>query len=370
MHGPVVWGTVPPAGLPTFGLDARAAAEVPAGRGRYVRELIAALAADREQDRYRLYARREHRSDLPAGRFAWELSGLRDPLWHLATARRTSRSTSAFLSTNSYLTAWATTVPTAVVVYDMVAFLADQHVQARAGRIERATIRPALRRAAALLCISEATRRDLVRLFPRAEATASVIPLAADAHFAEAVEPARLERPYVLAVGTLEPRKNLARLVKAFVALPDDVRAAHQLALVGPEGWDVQEILDAAAARPEEVVLLGHVDEQRLHALYAGAACFAYPSLYEGFGLPVLEAMAAGAPVVTSNVSSLPEVAGDAALLADPLDVRSIRDALLSVLADPAGVHRLRAAGRERAGTFSWQRTAAATRDILRKLAA
>ena len=365
-----MWGAVPSAGLPTFGLDARAAAEVPAGRGRYVRELVAALAADGEADRYRLYARREHRSDLPAGRFDWELSSLRDPLWHLATARRASRATSAFLSTNSYLTAWATTVPTAVVVYDMVAFLADQHVQARAGRIERATIRPALRRAAALLCISEATRRDLVRLFPRAEATASVIPLAADARFAEPVEPARLERPYVLAVGTLEPRKNLARLVEAFVALPAELRAGHQLALVGPRGWDVEETLSAAAASPEDVAVLGHVDEDRLHALYAGAACFAYPSLYEGFGLPVLEAMTAGAPVVTSTVSSLPEVAGDAALLADPRDVRSIRDALAAVLGDPDRAQALRTAGRERAAGFSWARTAAATRDVLRGLAA
>jgi glycosyltransferase involved in cell wall biosynthesis len=353
----------------TFGLDARAAAEVPAGRGRYVRELLAALAADGEQDRYRLYARRAHRSDLPAGRFDWELSGLRDPLWHLAAARRASRATSAFLSTNSYLTAWATTVPTAVVVYDMVAFLPDGHAQARAARIERATIRPALRRTAALLCISEATRRDLVRLFPRAEPIASVIPLAADARFGEPVEPARLERPYVLAVGTLEPRKNLVRLVAAFAALPDELRASHQLALVGPEGWDMDEILRAAAASPEDVTLLGHVDEDRLHALYAGAACFAYPSLYEGFGLPVLEAMAAGAPVVTSTVSSLPEVAGNAGLLADPRDVRSIRDALAAVLGDPARAAALRAAGRERAAGFSWARTAAATRDVLRELA-
>lgn len=361
--------TVSAPAFPTFGVDARAAAEVPAGRGRYVRELLAALAADGEQDRYRLYARRPHGTQ-PPDRFAWELSGLRDPLWHLATARRASRSTSAFLSTNSYLTAWATTVPTAVVVYDMVAFLADQHAQARAGRIERATIRPALRRADALLCISEATRRDLVRLFPQAERTASVVPLAASRRFAEPVEPARLERPYVLAVGTLEPRKNLARLVEAFVALPESIRTAHQLALVGPEGWDVQETLRAAAARPEDVVLLGHVDEARLHALYAGAACFAYPSLYEGFGLPVLEAMMAGAPVVTSRDSSLPEVAGDAALLVDARDVRSIRDALLGALGDPGQADRLRAHGRERARAFSWERTAAATRDVLRKLAA
>lgn len=301
---------------------------------------------------------------------SWELSGLLDPLWHLATAARSSRATSAFLSTNSYLTAWATTVPTAVVVYDMVAFLADQHVQARAGGIERATIRPALRRAEALLCISEATRRDLVRLFPQAETKASVVPLAADARLAEPVTPARLSRPYVLAVGTLEPRKNLTRLVEAFVALPDDVRSAHQLALVGPAGWDVEEIMRAAAARPEDVTVLGHVDEARLHALYAGASCFAFPSLYEGFGLPVLEAMMAGAPVVTSSVSSLPEVAGEAALLCDPRDVRSIRDALVAVLSDPAHGNRLRTAGRERAAAFSWRQTADATRDILRKLAA
>ena len=352
----------------TFGLDARAAAEVPAGRGRYVRELLAALAGDGHEERYRLYARRTHRSDLPAGRFEWELSGVRDPLWHLATARRASRCTSAFLSTNSYLTAWATTVPTAVVVHDMVAFLPDQHVQARAGRIERATIRPSLRRAEALLCVSEATRCDLVRLFPRAEPIASVIPLAAAARFARPVEPAQLERPYVLAVGTLEPRKNLARLVAAFAALPDELRTGHQLALVGPEGWDVDEILRAAAASPEDVRVLGHVDEDRLHALYAGAACFAYPSLYEGFGLPVLEAMAAGAPVVTSTASSLPEVAGDAGLLADPRDVRSIRDALAAVLGDPGRAQALRAAGRERAAGFSWARTADATRDVLREL--
>src|SRR5207248_1156378 len=108
---------------------------------------------------------------------------------------------------------------------------------------------------------------------------------------------------------TLEPRKNLERLVGAWTRLPDVLRAAHTLALVGPRGWDEAPILAAAHAAGAQ--LLGHVSDDELRALYAGAAAFAYPSLYEGFGLPLLEAMAAGAPVVTSNVSSLPEVAGD-----------------------------------------------------------
>jgi alpha-1,3-rhamnosyl/mannosyltransferase len=275
-----------------------------------------------------------------------------------------------FLSTNSYLTAWFTTVPTAIVVYDLVPFIEGAEAQARAARIERATIRPALQRAAALLCISEATRRDLVERFPRTADRASVIPLAADAHFADAtIEPARLDKPYVLAAGTLEPRKNLVALIEAWAALPEGIRDAHVLALVGPTGWDVDATLGAARARPGDVRLLGYVDDEELAALYAGCAAFAYPSLYEGFGLPVLEAMSAGAPVVTSATSSLPEVAGDAALLVDPRDVRAIRDALEAVLTDPARAAALRDAGRARAAEFSWERTATLTRQVLHDIA-
>jgi len=350
------------------GIDARAAAEVPAGRGRYVRELLKALdTLDDDGARYRLYAR--ERWDALSARFAWSRLGVSDPLWHVAAAARASRSCDVFLSTNSYLTAWFTTVPTAIVVYDLVPFVAGAEAQARAARIERVTIRAALRRAGALLCISEATRSDLVAYFPHASGRARVIPLAANARFAAPVEPARLDKPYVLAAGTLEPRKNLVRLIQAWAALPDAVRNGHLLALVGPMGWDVDATLVAARARPQDVRLLGYVDDDRLAALYAGCAAFAYPSLYEGFGLPVLEAMTAGAPVITSTASSLPEVAGDAALLVDPHDVRALRDALAAVLSDPGRVAALREAGRARAARFSWERTARETREVLRVLA-
>ncbi len=356
----------------TVGIDARAAAEVPAGRGRYVRELLAALKfLDEARDvRFVLYAR-ERWGDLDPARFRWRLDGLPDPVWHVAAAARASREVDVFLSTNSYLTAWFCLKPTAVVVYDLVPFVDRANAKTSSARIEQATIRPALRRAAALPCISEATRADLVRLFPSAQRKASVIPLAADPVFSAPVaapgHPALEGKPYVLAVGTLEPRKNLERLITAWSAMDDGARAGHVLALVGPIGWDAAPIL--AAARDNGAQLLGRVSEDELRALYAGASAFAYPSLYEGFGLPILEAMAAGAPVVTSNVSSLPEVAGDAALLVDPHDPAAIGAALTRLLGDPALTDDLRGRGRARAAAFSWERTARETLALLRSIA-
>ena len=348
-----------------IGVDARAAAEVPAGRGRYVRELIAAIERSDAPEDLRLYARQT--TDLGED---WEIIGARDPIWHWQAARAASKECDAFLSTNSYLTAWFTGIPTAVVVYDLVAFIDGAQAQARATRIERATIKRAVRRADAFICISEATREDLVEYFPETEARAHVTPLAADPSFAAKRRAKALEKPYVLAVGTLEPRKNLVRLVQAWAALPRTIRDSHLLALVGPTGWDVEETLTAAKARPDDVKLLGYVDDEELAELYAGCACFAYPSLYEGFGLPVLEAMSAGAPVITSNVSSLPEVAGEAALMVDPLDVGAIADALAEMLTNAETAKRLSAAGRKRAATFSWDRTARETLAVMRAIAA
>ena len=356
---------------PLIGIDARAAAEVAAGRGRYVRELLRGLAT-LDGGRYVLYARELWDDPALDERFHWRLDRLRDPLWNVVTAVRASRTVDAFLSTNSYLTAWFTGVPTAPVVFDLVPFVEGARAQSRSALIERATIRPALRRAAVLPCISQATRDDLLRRFPVAAGKTVAIPLAADGAFAAAKAgdvPARhgLDRPYLLAVGTLEPRKNLERLVAAWNRLPASLRERHALALVGPRGWDDEPILRAAAASGAR--LLGRVSDSDLAALYAGCAAFAYPSLYEGFGLPVLEAMSAGAPVVTSNVSSLPEVAGDAAMLVDPRDEVAIAAALERLLTDPVLAAELRARGRRRAVAFSWERCARETRDLLYRVA-
>jgi glycosyltransferase involved in cell wall biosynthesis len=350
----------------TFGIDARAAAEVPAGRGRVARELLTALASLDGSERYILYCREPAELKLDE-RFRWCVVDRPDPLWHLVAARRASRECDAFLSTNSYLTAWFVRVPCAVIVYDLVPFIAGAQAQKRASRIEKATIDVGVRRARVLVCISEATRRDLVRRVPSAAARAVVVPLAAASRFGapRAARPA-IERPYVLAAGTLEPRKNLERMLDAWAQLPAALRDEHELVLVGPTGWRADAILRRACRGG--VRITGYVPDEELAALYGGCEVFCYPSLYEGFGLPVLEAMRAGAPVITSNVSSLPEVAGSAAVMIDPLSVPAIRDALARVLTDPHERARLRAAGLARAAHFSWERTAAALRDVLLRI--
>jgi len=162
-----------------------------------------------------------------------------------------------------------------------------------------------------------------------------------------------IDGPYVLFVGTLEPRKNLARLVQAVARLGRDDLT---LVVAGPEGWG-EDLPDPSAAGVR-AVLTGHVPSADLPALMAGAAAFCFPSLAEGFGLPVLEAMVAGAPVVTSAGTACAEVAGDAALLVDPLDVDSLAGGLDQVLDDADLADRLRAAGRARAATFTWSAVA------------
>jgi glycosyltransferase involved in cell wall biosynthesis len=361
-----------------IGIDARAAAEVPAGRGRYVRELLCALARRDDEVEYRLYARREwpeRGADAPPldSRFSWRLIDAPDPLWHLRAALAANRDCSVFLSTNSYLTAWFTRIPCAVVVYDLITFKPEARPQRRASLIERATARPAIARADSLICISEWTREDLVARFPKAAAKAVAIPLAAapqpqvDAQ--AAVARLGLDRPYVLAVGTLEPRKNLGRLIEAWSKLPAATRESHTLALVGPTGWEMDEVLAPVKAARDDVRLVGFVSDDDLAALYECCSVFCYPSLYEGFGLPVLEAMQAGAPVICSNTSSLPEVGGDAVAYVNPLDSMEIAGVIERVLGDPEERRRLSTAGRERAQRFNWDVTAGQTYENLVGLA-
>lgn len=354
----------------TIGIDARAAAEVPAGRGRVVRELLKELAARRDAERrYLLYARQEWDGAPLDGRFRWRLLGARDPWWHVKTALAASRECDVFLSSNSYLTVWFLRIPVVPIVYDMIPFEPQMRPNRRSVAIERITLGRAVRRAAALLCISEATAQALVDHFPAAAGHAVVAPLGVTLAPVEALEPeeaAGLPPPgFVLAVGTLEPRKNLPRLVDAYSRLEQDIQADHPLLVVGPAGWEMGETSAALRSLGERCRVLGYVSDATLAELYRRCAVFCYPSLGEGFGLPVLEAMTTGAAVITSNVSSLPEVGGDAVEYVDPRDPESIAVALRRLLDSPAARAELGDRARLRAAGFSWARFAATTDETL-----
>ncbi len=353
----------PPA--PAIGIDARAAAEEGAGRGRVVRELLRTLAARGDHARFLLYGRDRWEDVELDDRFTWRLHGGSDPVWHLRTARAANRECDVFLATNSYVTPQFLRIATVTMVMDLVTFEPSMRPNRRSMLIERATLGRAVKRSARMLAISRATADALVARFPRAAAKTVVAPLGVAATLVAAPTGELPPPGFVLAVGTLEPRKNLPRLVAAYGALEEPLQERHPLVVVGRSGWETGETVAALRSLGPRCVALGYVADETLGELYRRCGVFCYPSLGEGFGLPVLEAMAAGAAVVTSNVSSLPEVGGDAVEYVDPADVESIAAGLRRVLEDEGLRRRLSERARERAREFSWERFTATVLDTL-----
>ncbi len=215
------------------------------------------------------------------------------------------------------------------------------------------------------IAVSHSTARDLIHHFNIPENKIDVIHEGVSEQF----KPGSASREeFILAVSTLEPRKNFNRIIEAFVSLREKEKTRDRLVIVGKEGWLFDDIMRFPAAFQDDIDFTGYVSEAELIRLFQTARCFVYPSMYEGFGLPVLEAMACGCPVITSDTSSLPEVAGDAALLVDPYKVEDIEDAICRLTNDPAMCAELSAKGIRRALEFSWRRTAQQTLDVYSKI--
>ncbi len=368
-----------------IGIDYTPAARQRAGIGRYTRALIHALARLDDENRYTLLIPSDSRYVAPSlgalgseDRFPPNFRLVRAHLSERTLARAWQRlslplpvewftgASDVFYSPDFVLP--PTRARRKILTVHDLSFkrVPETAVPNLKWYLEGAVPR-AVRRADLILADSDATGRDLVELFgvdpERVQTLYSGVeslfcPVTDTNQLADVRARYKLERPFILSVGTIEPRKNLARLVQAFSLLRGN--ADMELVLAGGRGWLSEEIYTAPAkfGAADRVRFLGFVPDPDLPALYSLAALFVYPSLYEGFGLPVLEAMACGSPVITSNNSSLPEVAGGAGLLVEPREVEGLAAAMQRLL-DDAGLRRdLARRGLERAGRFSWEASA------------
>ena len=271
--------------------------------------------------------------------------------------------------------------PVVVSIHDL-SFEHLPHTFHRRSRTQlRLTVRHSAKRAAKILTLSEHTKSDIIDTYGIEPSKISAIPLAAPGHFRPVEDNRELQRvrhtygidgPYILSVGSIQPRKNLPRLVSAYDLLRGKYAENElpKLVLVGKRAWLYDETMRALeqTGLARFVILTGYVPESDLPALYSGALCFVYPSYFEGFGLPPLEAMKCGAPVIVGNQTSLPEVVGDAALTVDPFDVNAIAGAIEKLINDSDLRRDLSVKGRSRAEEFDWRDTAQRTLQIYKQV--
>jgi glycosyltransferase involved in cell wall biosynthesis len=364
-------------------LDVAAAVHRRAGLGRYAESLTRALVAN-DPTRFALFYNRGGGKvhplvgleELPtrtvrAGYKPWRLAVWLGHLAGLGFDRLLSGA--QLYHATEHLLMPLRRVPTVLTVHDLIFRLFPQHHKRLNFWYLNVTMPLYCRRAGAIIAVSEATKRDLMRLYGVEESRITVVREAAAPQFTppspDHVERVRirygLPDRYVLRVGTIEPRKNLDRLLEVIQQLRKGGEAIP-LVIVGSKGWLYQRFfrrLDELALGGL-VHLPGYIPDADLPAVYGGATLAAEPSLYEGFGLPVLEAMACGVPVVCSRTSSLPEVGGQAARYFDPSDVSSMAHEILTVWRDAVLRDAMRQAGLARAARFSWERAAQETMTV------
>jgi len=364
-------------------IDAHSVGTGLAGNETYITNLIEALAALDAVNRYTLYVTKRSAVERFAGR--WPHVSVRRTLPHTPLVRIPLtfpvelRRRPVDLLHVQFTAPPFVPCPVVSTIHDLTFEHLPETFKRRSWMQLRLTVRRTARTAAHIITPSEFSRRDLIETYGVAPARVSVTPYAAAPHFrpASADGVAEVKRrygiggEYVLAVGSIQPRKNLVRLIRAYSDLRRRRSQAKlpQLVLVGKRAWLYGETLRAVeqSGVAANVIFTNYVPEQDLPALYTGALCFVYPSYFEGFGLPPLEAMGCGAPVIAGDRTSLPEVVGDAGLLVNPFDTDAIGAAIERVIDDNELRTRLRTRGLERAALFSWRETALKTFEVYQR---
>ncbi len=360
-----------------IGIDVQAQVGRPTGLGVYARNLVnALLSIDGKQNEFFFYQKETDSRDLNTlERILWE---------NTEVPHRARKDRVDLLHTPAFAPPWPKPCPTVVTVHDLIGLAFPNQMGWPSRFYWRSWLPARVRRADRMIAVSEHTKRDIVKYLGVDEKEITVIYPSGHEGFRSVTEERLLretrerygiKEKYLLAVGTLEPRKNLLKTIEAFKGFlkrRKSSEATYQLVVVGgvdfAHGKVFTKVVNDSPIEGEEIIFTGYVEQEVLNRLYSGAEAFVFCSLYEGFGIPLLEAMASGTPVITSRGSSLPEVAGDAALYVDPTDSNSITQAMLSVCENSRLREELIKKGAERIKQFSWEKTARRTMEVYQSL--
>lgn len=351
-------------------IDIRSAAGEKAGKGWYAFHIVRNLLKLDSKNEYILYTK-----DSIAGFEQFpnvHMKVFKSPglIWHYAVARDAKQeNVDYFFAPSSYITPAILhkSIKSIITVHDLVAFLFPNRHNKKATILEKIFLKKALKKAHHVLTVSNNTKNDLLKRFSIKADEISVIPCAADSNYRpikeesleKFIKQTNLPKKFFLAVGTLEPRKNYTTLIKAFSNFAH-LYPNHHLVIVGKEGWKFQPVYDEINKNylNKKVHILGYLSNSSLQKLYNLATALVFPSHYEGFGIPPLEAMQSGCPVISSSTSSMPEVLGDCGMMCKPGSIDDFTSAMLEITANPELRAQLSAKGVERAMKFSWEESA------------
>lgn len=366
-------------------IDAHSVGAGLGGNETYVTNLIEALAEIDRDNRYTLYVTKKAAVERFANR--WPNVSLRLTLPHTPLVRipltltLELRRRPVDILHVQYTAPPFTPCPVVNTIHDLSFEHLPETFKRRSWRQMRLTIRRSAQNAAHIITDSNYSRDDILKTYGLDPECVTATPLAASSRFQPITDYAEIERvrqrygilgDYLLTVGSIQPRKNMPRLIRAFAALCHERNEAEipMLVVTGKRAWLYEETLEAAenSIVKERILFTGYVPDKDLPALYSGARCFVYPSYFEGFGIPALEAMRCGTPTITGNLTCFPEIVGDAGLLVDPFDERALVDAMRELLSNNTRREQLKEKGIRRAALYDWKQTAQQTLAIYEKV--